>query len=166
KTWRAFGRFTHRFNSESVEGEKESLIKNAFYSIMVDYSRRERVRQDPTHQDRLFNYGYVGKFETVTAPNYIFRNDTSAFGFYQEGLREIETIFTPSDVNKDLASYTTALYNYYDQLGFVPRNLSDIQSSGGLINGETAPNVYGLYNAIGRPYNGYSFFNQNQFRIT
>lgn len=166
QTWRAFGRFTHRFNSESAQGENESLIKNAFYSIMVDYSQRERVRQDPTHQDRLFNYGYVGKFETVTAPNYIFRNDTSAFGYYQEGLREIETVFTPSDVNKDLASYTTALYNYYGQLGFVPRNLSDIQSSGGLINGETAPNVYGLYNAIGRPYNGYSFFNQNQFRIT
>ncbi|NEN23978.1 TonB-dependent receptor plug domain-containing protein [Cryomorpha ignava] len=166
QTWRAFGRFTQRFNSDAVQGEEEGLIKNAFYSIMVDYSRRERVRQDPIHKDKLFNYGYVGSFETQTAPNYRFRQDTSAFGFYQEGLREIATTFTPSEVNSDLASYTSALYNYYNELGFVPRTLNDIQAAGGLINGQAAPSVYGLYNAIGRPYNNYAFFNQNQFRIT
>src|SRR5690606_7486001 len=120
QTWRAFGRFTQRFNSDAVQGEEESLIKNAFYSIMVDYSRRERVRQDPIHQDRLFDYGYVGKFETQTAPNFRFRpaSDTSAFAYYQEGLREIATTFVPSEVNSDLSSYTSALFNYYDELGF------------------------------------------------
>ena len=168
QTWRAFGRFTQRFNSDSFEDEDEGLIKNAFYSIMVDYSSRERVRQDPRHQDNLFNYGYVGSFETVTAPNYRYRgvNDTTVFGYYQEGIRDISTSFTASDVNSDLASYTSALYRYYDEIGFQVRNLDDIQTAGAFINGQLVPDVYGLYSPVGDQYNSYALFNQNQFRIT
>ncbi len=168
QTWRAFGRFTQRFNSDSFEDEEEGLIKNAFYSIMVDYSSRERVRQDPRHKDNLFNYGYVGSFETVTAPNYRYRgiNDTTAFGYYQEGVRDISTSFTASDVNSDLASYTSALYRYYDEIGFSVRNLDDIQTAGAFINGQIVPTVYGLYSPVGDQYNSYALFNQNQFRIT
>ena len=130
QTWRAFGRFTQRFATEE-NADNQSLIKNAFYSIMVDYSQRNRDRQDPRHKDNLFDYGYVGKFETKTAPNYTYRTDTSAIGYYQAGVRELETYFTPSDVNSDLASYTSALYNYYDQIGFRIQSLDDIQSAGG-----------------------------------
>ena len=40
-----------------------SKIKNAFYSLMVDYSQSYGRTWDATHQDRIFNYGHVGKFE-------------------------------------------------------------------------------------------------------
>lgn len=166
QTWRAFGRFTQRFASDGSEGEGEGLIKNAFYNVMVDYSQRERTIQDPTHKDNLFNYGYVGKFETETAPNYTYRSDTTLFGFYQEGVRDISTSFTASDVNSELASYTSALYRYYDETGYTVRSLSDIQAAGGLINGQSAASVYNLYSAIGTPYNSYGLFRQNQFRVT
>ena len=165
QTWRAFGRFTQRFATEE-NADNQSLIKNAFYSIMVDYSQRNRDRQDPRHKDNLFDYGYVGKFETKTAPNYTYRTDTSAIGFYQAGVRDLETYFTPSDVNSDLASYTSALYNYYDQIGFRIQSLDDIQAAGGYINGQTPADIYNLYNPIGQPYNSYEHFDQDQFRIS
>ena len=166
QTWRAFGRFTQRFTSDGSEGQGEGLIKNAFYNIMVDYSQRERIRQDPTHKKNLFNYGYVGKFETVTAPNYTYRADTTVNGYYQEGVRDISTSFTASDVNSELASYTSALYRFYDEIGFTVRTLNDIQAAGGLINGQEVTSPYDLYSAIGAPYNTYSLFRQNQFRVT
>ncbi len=163
-TWRAFGRFTHRLGGNDTENE--GLIKNAYYSVMVDYSQRRYKQWDPTHQENLFNYGYVGKFETVEVPNYGFRSDTSAFGYYHNGFRELETNFTASEVNNELASYTSALYRYYDELGLSVRSTDDIQSAGGLINGQVAPDVYNLYSPVGNPYNSYQTFEQNQFRVT
>ncbi len=163
-TWRAFGRFTHRLGGN--DDENEGLIKNAYYSVMVDYSQRRFKQWDPTHQENLFNYGYVGKFETVEVPNYGYRADTSAFGYYHNGFREIETNFTASDVNNELASYTSALYRFYDELGLDVRSTDDIQSAGGLLNGQTAPSVYNLYSPIGNPFNSYNLFEQNQFRVT
>src|SRR5690554_38056 len=166
QTWRAFGRFTQRFASDGSEGQSEGLIKNAYYNIMVDYSQRQRTDQDPIHKKNLFNYGYVGKFETVTAPNYTYRSDTSVAGYYQQGVRDISTTFTASDVNKELASYTSALYRYYDEIGFTVRTLNDIQAAGGLINGDPLQAPYDLYSGIGSPYNSYALFRQNQFRVT
>lgn len=165
QTWRAFGRFTQRFeNSE----EESSVIKNAFYSVMVDYSQRRFKQEDPRHKDNLFNYGYVGKFETEETPNYTFRNDTSAVGFYHSGFRELETVFTPSGVNADLAAYTSGLYDYYGTLGFFGgvRSGNDIDAAGGLRNGRLPDPVYGLYNSIGTPFNSYQEFDQDQFRIS
>ncbi len=163
--FRTFGRFTQRFASDQ-SGESQSLIKNAFYSIMVDYEQTNFRQWDPRHQDNLFNYGHIGKFETVETPNYNFRGDTTAVGFYHDGFRVLETNFTPSNTNADLASYTSALYNFYDEIGFNVRTIDDIDAAGGLRNGRTPASVYNLFNAVGTPSNTFRNFDQNQFRIT
>ncbi len=166
QTFRIFGRFTQRFaNSEDGEG----LIKNAFYSLMVDYSQRNFRQWDPRHQDNVFNYGYVGRFETVEVPFYQFlsANDTiTTAGFYQQDFRQLEVLFTPSDVNSDLASYTSDLYEFYEENGFTVRTGEQIDASGGLRNGRLPADIFNLYRPIGRPFNSYSFFDNNQFRIT
>lgn len=163
-TWRAFGRFTHRLGGN--DAESAGLIKNAYYSFMVDYSQTTFKQWDPTHQDKLFNYGYVGKFETLETANYGYRNDTTAFGYYHNGFVELETRFEASDVNSELASYTESLVSYYDQTGYTLRTQDDVQSSGALLNGQSPNSVYGLYNPIGLAYNNYRLFEQNQFRVT
>ncbi len=163
--FRTFGRFTQRFASDPT-GQSESLIKNAYYSIMVDYEQTNFRSWDPRHQDNLFNYGHIGKFETIETNNYTYRDDTSAVGFYHSGFRVLETQFTPSGSNADLASYTSALYNFYDDIGFSVRTIDDIDAAGGLRNGRTPASVYNLYTAIGTPFNNYQNFDQNQFRIT
>lgn len=164
QTWRAFARFTQRFVNDT-DGEQDGLVKNAFYSIMVDYSQRNFRQWDERHEDRLFNYGYIGKFETIETPNYSFV-DTLGGVFVNTGSRELGTTFTPSEVNSDLASYTSALYDFYDQIGFSVRTLDDVDAAGGLRNGRLPDQVFGLYNAVGRPFNSYQLQQQNQFRIS
>lgn len=160
-TIRSFGRFTQRFLNDN---EQSGGIKNAYYSVMVDYTTRNQTAQDPLHEDRLFNYGYVGKFETTLLPNYIFDEDENAY--YLQGYRETEIQFTPSEINSALAAVTTDLYNYYDANGFTVRNFEEIRSSNGLINGDTPQRIYNLYTNIGAPYDRYSYFTQDQFRIS
>jgi len=170
QTFRVFGRFTQRFaNSTKEEG---GLIKNAFYSLMVDYSQRNFRSWDPTHQDNLFNYGYVGRFETNEQPFFLLINDVSQIdtldtpGYYQQGFTPVEIGFTPSDVNSDLAAYTSDLYEFYEQNNFTVATVDQIDAAGGLRNGRTPASVYGLYSPIGSPFNSYSLFDNNQFRIT
>jgi hypothetical protein len=166
-TYRAFARFTQRFNNtEAGQGESESLIKNAFYSLMVDYEQRDVRTWDPRHEDRLFNYAYVGAFDQVIVNNYAFRDDTAAAGFYHDGFRTIETTFTPSTTNPNLAAYTSTLYDFYEDQGFTVRDPNDIDAAGGLRNGRLPADVYDLYRAAGRPFNNYGLFNTNQFRVT
>lgn len=169
QSWRAFGRFTQRFNNPDQE-EGSSLIKNAFYSVMVDYTQRRFRQEDPDHEDRFFNYGYVGRFEQTEVPFYTFRQetDTSALGYYHNGFQSIETRFTPGDINPELAAYTSALYDFYDELGFfgTVARPDDIDAAGGLRNGRLPASVYNLYTAIGTPFNSYQLFDQDQFRIS
>ncbi|HKL03326.1 MAG TPA: carboxypeptidase regulatory-like domain-containing protein [Cryomorphaceae bacterium] len=164
QTWRAFGRFTQRFSDGDAQ-ESDGLIKNAYYSVMVDYSQRRFEQQDPTHQDRLFNYGYVGSFETIETPNYTFDGD-SLNAFVHSGFRTLETTFTPSETNPDLAAYTSGLYDFYDELGFTVRTGNDIDAANGIRNGRLPDDVYNLYRPLGRPFNSYQLFDQDQFRIT
>jgi len=165
-TYRAFARFTQRFGGNSDADNASSLVKNIFYSIMVDYEQSNTRIWDERHEDRLFNYGHVGAFEEIQANEYELRADTAASGFYHSGFRVLETTFSPSDANPDLASYTNALYNYYDEIGFTVRELEDINVSGGLINGQVPPDLYNLYRGIGRPFGTFQTFSTNQFRIT
>lgn len=164
-TARGFVRFTHRLSPMSG-GSNDRLIQNAYYSLMVDYSNITSRTWDARHQDNLFNYGHVGKFEQEFANNYSFRGDTVPPGFYHTGYRVLETTFTPSETNSDLAAYTSDLYDEYDRLGFSVRTLDDIDGAGGLRNGRLPPDVYGLYSAIGTPFNSFQNFQQDQLRFT
>lgn len=172
QTYRGFVRFTQRFpNTRDQEEGSRSLIRNAFYSVMIDYSQRNYTAMDPVHEDRLFNYGYVGEFNINQRPFYQYfgAGDTAAThgpGYYSSGFRDVSVDFTPSDINRALAAYTSDVFEFYDSQGLQVRTLNDIDGSGGLRNGMLPAPVYDLYNAIGRPYNTYRKFNQNQLRFT
>jgi hypothetical protein len=162
--WRVFGRFTQRFGNP--DEEDDGLIKNVFYSVMVDYSQRRFRQWDPTHEDRLFNYGYVGAFETTTTPNYVFDPDTLGGVFINQGDRELQTTFTPSEINTDIAAYTSTLFDFYEQNGFTLRSFDQIDAAGAILNGRALPSIYNLYTAIGAPFNAYQLFDQDQFRVS
>lgn len=159
-TTRGSVRFNHRFPNDEEAGG----IKNAYYSLMADYTYRKQTAEDPTHKDDLFKYGYVGKFESEFVRDYTFVD--SLGGYVHQGFRQIDYDFTPSDENADLAAITTDLYQFYDGLGFNIRTPEQVTSAGGLINGRAPNDIYNLFNAPGVPYNNYSFFNQDQFRVS
>lgn len=170
--WRVYGRFTQRFTPKQEEGSS-SKIKSAFYSLMVDYSQSTGYSQDANHKDRLFNYGYVGKFTTYREPSYSFRQVTDQNGnvidaYYEhDGFRDYRVDFEASETNDAFASITRQYYDIYD--GKVTgnyENLFQIQTGKGLRNGDTPDDVYEIWNNFGVPYNFYQKFENNQFRAT
>ncbi|MDQ3072720.1 MAG: TonB-dependent receptor, partial [Bacteroidota bacterium] len=151
-TYRGFLRFKQSFNTDT-----SSKISNAYYFVQVDYTRTEGVTQDPRHQDNYFNYGYLGKFERYRMPFYLNEtrtvNDTSQEANYLIGYFDTLITFTPGGVNQVTENYTE---RYFDLEGSRVSSYNQIQSRGGLINGQSPQNVYSLWAAPGSVYGYYS----------
>ncbi|GAP43500.1 TonB dependent receptor [Lentimicrobium saccharophilum] len=146
-TWRVFARFTQRFPADK---ESKSLIKNVFYTIQADYTKYDQTVQDADHKDQLFNYGYLGKYETNKIRSYEFGFDTitQKTAFIHNGFQDIAVDFTPGTANPIISNYTRQYYELYPE-DFYHNNLNNIISGGGLLNGMTAPAIYGLWGSPG-----------------
>lgn len=68
-TWRVYAKITQKFGSDepSKDQQTTSNIRNAYYTLQVGYTNYKFVEQDDSHKDNLFNYGYLGKFNTYKA---------------------------------------------------------------------------------------------------
>jgi outer membrane receptor protein involved in Fe transport len=163
-SWRVFGRFQQRFVDADDESSS-SNVRNAFYSIQVDYTQDMQTTEDDSHKDRLFDYGYVGEFNTYKRRVYSYGTDsvTGLTGWLQAGFQDTAVTFDRSEINANTANYTSQVYDFFNG---TPANLAQIQQAGGLLNGMRPPNVYSLYFNTGRQYNGYQVINNSQFRIT
>lgn len=127
--WRGYVKFSQRFKNSSDEGDgsASAVLKNVFYSVMVDYSSTFRLRQDDTHKDDLFKYGHVGYFD-------LYRGNTYEYNgayFRQSGVQDVNVIFTPSPYNPDLASMTQQYFNLFQNDPFYAFSLSQIQDEQG-----------------------------------
>ncbi len=74
--YRGIARFRHRLGSaEEVESKASNKISisNASYQLQFGFERGLSKNYDPRHEDRYFDYGYIGRFsfdyEPVTGPN-------------------------------------------------------------------------------------------------
>ncbi len=148
-TWRVFGRFTQNFKNEAESKDsKSSLIKNVYYSLQLDFEKFDQIREDPTHKDDFFNYGYVGKFNTYSAPVYTFTSDSIngqlISANYLTGTQDTLVEFSPSDANPTQTAYTS---EFYDLVGANTdiTSLDQIYAGGGLRNGDSPLNVYSLW---------------------
>jgi len=164
QTWRVFGRFTQRFPSEN----ENSLIKNVYYTIQADYTNYKYISMDEDHQDDLFRYGYVGKFETYTEKSYELGYDSivGAAAFIHNGFNDTLVDFTRSDINPVLSNYTAAYYSLYDDVSGNYENMDQIILGQGLINGMTPSAVYGLWNQPGVPQAGYGVTDNQKIGIS
>lgn len=166
--WRVYGRLTQKFNNanqEEEDSQSKSLISNAYYTIQVDYSKTNSLYQDKTHQDNLFDYGYIGSFDTQVQRYYSYGEDTSINleGWIHETFDYPIDTFVPGNVNPELANYTSQFFDYFD--GYYLRK-EDVLQSGGLLNGYTPPSIYSLYTSPGVPYSSYAVSDANQFRVS
>jgi len=163
-TWRVFGRFQQSF----ADNSEASTLKNAFYSLQVDYSKFYQVQQDEDHQDRLFNYGYVGRFESLKAPSYSYGTDTASgyTGYLMTGILDTLVNFTPSDINPASTAYTQDFLGIAgDQVDGNYENIFQILQGGGLLNGTFPSNIYSLWFNTGSQFNGYNITDNSQFRV-
>ena len=167
-SWRAYGRFVQRFANKENTGEggdRKKGIRNAYYSIMVDYSKNITSNYDQTHKDNYFNYGHVGKFTTYRQRSYQFNPSTGALE--QNGWEDTLVTFEASEVNPDLAAITQQYYTIYaNQKEDHYENMDQIKLGNALRNGDQPQSVYDVWNNIGTQYNGYGKTDATQFRIT
>ena len=184
-TWRVFGKLTQKFGAqESDDEESASTIKNAFFTIQGDYTRNEYTTQDDSHNDNIFDYGYIGKFNTYKENIYDFgeiydtTRNTYFTGQIHSGWTDTLYTFKPASVNPDAAIYTSKYYEMFEDYGMtsyidgygmdgVIRTPLDLQGVG-LRNGERSQSVYSLWYPFGREYNyyGYSYYSQSTFKAS
>lgn len=194
--WNVFGRFSQSFKKDMTEADKDassSLIKNASYTLQMDYTRNYFLRQNERFEDDFFQYGYLGKFTTIKTPDFAVGTDsiTGIAGSIQQTYRDSLIMFTPSGANPELARFTQRYYELNGWEGFDAEgnaildpdrieaftNYNNIQSGGGLLNGDNldsrSRSVYGMWvyngdmtNAHGGQTDNYFESVQNQFRFT
>lgn len=66
------------------------------------------------HQDRLFDYGYLGKFETYRMNSYDLPTVDKPY-FEQNGWVDTLVTFEASDLNPDVAAITDQYFQLFDQ---------------------------------------------------
>ena len=181
-TYRVFGRYTQKFIN-NAEDESKNLLKNAYYTIQADFSRDQSVQQDPYHKANLFNYGHIGKFETLRTNRYgaIASSDTvltsngdtvrfqSVGTGTNAGTRDTAFLFNAGSANPYLANYVSSLYSFINsEIGEGTINsLTTFQGLGGIVNGSGIQPIYGgLFNQPGAVANAYEENVRDQYRIS
>lgn len=173
--WRVFGKFTQRFVDPTLtkENQASNIIKNAFYTVQVDYTKTYGKNHDDVQKDDIFRYGYLGKFRSYKAPSFFYFEKDSLKnhpynGFYQTGFRDTAVLFDPSGDNPAAAAYTTQAYRLNPQ-GF--DDLTMLQNAKGNRNGDNDPstnfnNVYSLWYNTGLKLSRYGYSETSQFRVS
>lgn len=172
-TLRLNARLNHRVFTDTTG---RAALKNIMYDINVNYTRVGSKSYSTIHEDRLFEYGYVGKFTTYKAKNYdrpegaFELPDGSGMRIY--GAMVMDNIYdslvtfqvNPNyDVNPILSRYTL---NFLDNFPMddlrdywgesFPVDLNLYQQFGALRNGDQPNSVYGMYVSPGSVSGGYS----------
>ena len=163
--WRIYGRLTQKFSTKFDENHV-SIIRNPFYTIQVDYSQTLNNVFDKRFEDNYFDYGYIGRFETTPETFYLYDTDsaTGLQGWLQETYFYRISDYESGTLNPDLARYTEQFFENFGQAYFIDRN--SVILRGGLLNGMSAPSIYGLWNSPGNPYGSYTKSDANQFRVS
>ncbi len=177
--YRVYGRLTHNIQSKQSEEDvkdgkkkKSSAFQNAFYTIQVDYEKYKQHYQGAGGTNP-FNYGYIGKFNTKTAP--VFGYDTFGIagktyqGWKQIGIQDTAVAFTASKINPNSTAYTQEYYNllgaqtnpdgslevYNGNNANFTSTLTDISGHQGLTNGSRSNFVNNIWYNSGRAYGAY-----------
>lgn len=182
-TMRGYIRFTQKFGKETAsEQEKsQSTIKNAYFTFQAGYQKEHNKTQDDTHKNKLFDYGYIGKFNTTRAKYFgvaalnnvqfdkngngvIETGDTIQSAWVHQLNYDSALTYTPGTQNPLGAAYTDQVAN---EVGM--NNISSVYQLGlfnALANGDRPGNIQGIWLGTGRQYNGYLVTDNSQFRIT
>lgn len=177
--WQAYVRFQQTFRDAqagqgadaSKEDSKTSLIKNAFYTVQVDYTRTFGETSDVDHGKDFFNYGYTGKYDIQTIPSYVFGTDSingqQIDGFRYVGDFDLGIDYTPGGVNPIRDNYITSFFDIAaNNPGINAASIEEVQGYGMPVNGSNPRSVFGLWSNVGSQQGNYNVGRTSQFRVT
>ncbi len=166
---RGYIKFTQRF---PVAEGSTSAFKNFYYAIQFDYTKNKGKFGDPNHGSNLFDYGYIGKFTSHKIPTFELGSDTVNGHPYNNvwllNSWDFDTLtsWDPRNANPLVAEYTNNYYEIYEgQPDGHYRNRDEIILGGGLYNGSTPDQIYGLFQSPGTNQSGYGVYNNDQYNI-
>ncbi|WP_417589279.1 TonB-dependent receptor domain-containing protein [Owenweeksia hongkongensis] len=175
--WSTYLRFQQQFANDP---ESTSNIKNAFYTIQVDYSQANNLIHNEELGENFFEYGHVGNFDIQRTPIYQYGVDTitGVAGYRYINDQDTAVKFTPGTSNPVLSNYMST---YYDLAASNPGiDVSDfstlVSSQAPAINGQNPLSVYNnlwgnlgavqSVNANGVTGANYYKSRESQFRVT
>jgi hypothetical protein len=165
-TGSGFIRFTQRFGKAGENNDK-SIISNAYYTVQADYQLSIQNQEDSRFGKNIFDYAYIGSF-TQNYKKYYFRNFDSVSGKQGMVLNGYFTpdtvIFKRSELNPDLANYTSQYYSILGE-GHKPLAIQSIQADNGLVNGDLPNYVYQLFENVGHNQSYYYQRTQQQYSL-
>jgi len=169
ETYRGYIRFRQNFGRGKEQ--QTGTIKNAYYSIQFDYTKT-KSRQDGGSAlgTDPFNYGYIGNYDYDVVdifspgPVPVTINGVEYQLIEQIGYGDRNLRFQRGDIDPNLANYGTSFFNTLNLVEF--DNLTQVRSFGGLTNGLRPGTVYGIWNSPGRQNAGYSFSDNDAYRLT
>jgi len=162
QTWNIWGRFSQRFNNNP---DSKSVLKNVYYSLQLNYTKRQFTRKDEQLGDNVFAYSYLGKYKTYSKPNFAYGLDTTTgyMAWLYKGLIDTLVTFEKSDLNPDLVPYTQQYYDLFDLNSGNYTALFKLENNGALLNGQLPESSYGLWALPGTKYDQYLKIDNNQF---
>ncbi|MBK6996703.1 MAG: carboxypeptidase regulatory-like domain-containing protein [Lewinellaceae bacterium] len=152
-TYRGNFRFRHRLGgadpSQDESSSKRVSISNASYSLQFAYERNTFETYDKRHQDRLFDYGYIGRFDNEQVPTFG-PNDNGVW--VHEGYNDFFVSYTPGTQNPVLEAY-----NEFAVKDDIPNSPNPAILSYQARNGQVSQ-IYddvwgGMYSNVGLTYN-------------
>lgn len=154
--WSTYVRFQQQFG----ESDENSLIKNAFYNIQVDYTRNKDEIFDRRYRDDYFKYGHVGYYDVKEQPAYVYGEDTINGGVVEGwryvGNAPIGVDFTPGEYNEVRGNYVSRYYELAEENpGLSTLSINALKGAGIPVNGTNPRAVYG--GLWGSPGTGQSF---------
>jgi len=168
--YRVWGQFTQRFSDRSAAEEQASasVIKNAFYNVQVSYEAGMGWNESARHGSDYWKYGYVGKFETTKIETFEFSDTVSGYPngvWLMNNWKDVLYDFTPSDLNPELAAFTSQYYSFFDDPVGHYENRTQVINGGGKLNGNNIGSVYGFFALPGQQVGGYGINDNRQFRM-
>jgi Carboxypeptidase regulatory-like domain/TonB-dependent Receptor Plug Domain len=145
-------RFRHRLgNTEGVVGKekKGTTFENAQYSLQFGYEKNFNKVFDPRHEDKFFNYGYVGQFDFVNIPIVANVRDpiTGVDAFTHLGYARQLNSYKRSEINPVLANYNNGID--IDPAG------NNVNVYNGFYNRDNQANVWNFHQNVGNVYDRY-----------
>ncbi len=147
-------RFRHRLGNQSSQlaPDASNVISNAFYTIQLGWQRQMQLLQDQRHEDRFFDYGYIGEFDFEEVPTIapVLSDGPRPIRFRQEDYLIRFNGFTPGTQNPVLAQY-----NFLGRSSLDGINLADYAVTNGVQSTLVSDGVYDFHTNIGQIYNQY-----------
>ncbi len=145
-------RIRHRLGNtyqKNVTKESGTVIENAQYTLQAGFEQNNFTTYDVQHKDNLFDYGYVGKFNTIWTPIIGF----TPSGFQHLGNFSSISSYTRSEINPILANYNNDVN--------INATGSNLPMLNGIYNNTTVANVFNFAQNVGRVYNLYQKAQRN-----